>query len=1150
MRRTNPYIHTYYVNLRNGADIRRERQPLASGDKNADRFVVYLQDCGTAVSLDGAGVTGKVIRPDGETVPLTGSVVDGAAQITLDEYCYAVPGEIKLTVSVSAGDMVQSVLIVTMDVQTSETSVIVDNGVIGTLSELLAEIENMRAATDEAAAATRQALTAARAGEYLTRYPAELWAIGGLQPDTGGTNGMTTRWRSVMLAARDLLVDAPDGVLIEVFYFTVSDTSAISFLGMSDALSGGVRLEEHWMEGANAFRVRCRYEDDRTVTADDLSLVTIRSDDTGTIETVYEIGAITFSNGVAGLNPTRARTGYIPAEPLYIVPEDGYKYNAVYYDADKAFVSSEAAAMLTEARLLTIPDNAAYIRLVAAHADDRTLNSTYELAQYCGGHIRLYTMEAAAYQLAVINGIGAQAASNTQAIASLSTTVQAAAKTAAEGLALAQTVEGQQEALAARAAQTDALIGSGYPAVAIDGLWKIGGLQPDTGGTNTMTTRWRTDRYLPAGDYMICAPEGVVYNVFSYAAASGSSVSYLGMSDSISGNALLSELLLEGANAYLLRGAYEDNRTVTEDDLARITIRPMVEHALYPMYAAGTIIASTGVEKATQTRVRTDYLPAEPLYVVPEDGYKFLLVYYDADKTYVSSEAADWLSEPRMLTIPDRAAYLRVVAAYSDDRNAYGSAINSAYCCGWGVRLYTAQSTAYLAAHAEISNAQDDPYDAYLPDVPENIGVLNTILNMKQMAEVRYTPLATIPQKTTDLVAGTTYKGMVYSSSRPEMGFVPNCVSLHTYMTAIKNPNSYLYTVDLGELGNVNGHTYYGSVCSTMICAALGIKEVYQTAQWADIPGMTPLAWQSPHALKLGDVVCTKAMGHVLMVTDITRNKRGKIGTITTMETGSYLPYAKTFTPDEFVAAYPTESWVYYRYERIHEAKHVPSPYVAVEDEAAQTVVYNTAIIPRKGDKANWLAGVPVEIDVLEAGSYTSVEIYRDDALYSTVDIAALITLTDLPYGSYKARLTDGTATSDWCYWMVVDAVSTAVATGNPGEIKVDFSASNAAPVYVTWCLAADSYPEHISTPTAEELAAGSALCAYKAGSYKVRVAFETAYGIVHTVLPEAITVEGTPAPDMSGEMAIKAVSLTDWASITPDSSTIYLIYDDEEAAT
>ena len=208
MTTTNPYIHTYYVDLRNGADIRREKQPLASGDKNADVFLVHLQDGGKVVSLDGAAVTGKVIRADGQTVPLAGSVADGAAKITLDESCYAVPGEIKLTVTVSAGDVVQSVLIVTMDVQTSETGIVVDNGVIGTLSELLAEIENMRTATQEA----RETVDAANTALDKTASDAQA-AIAQAIRDT---DAAVTEIREVATHAAPPIVVEADGALVTI----------------------------------------------------------------------------------------------------------------------------------------------------------------------------------------------------------------------------------------------------------------------------------------------------------------------------------------------------------------------------------------------------------------------------------------------------------------------------------------------------------------------------------------------------------------------------------------------------------------------------------------------------------------------------------------------------------------------------------------------------------------------------------------------------------------------------------------------------------------------------------------------------------------------------------------------------------------------
>jgi hypothetical protein len=393
----------------------------------------------------------------------------------------------------------------------------------------------------------------------------------------------------------------------------------------------------------------------------------------------------------------------------------------------------------------------------------------------------------------------------------------------------------------------------------------------------------------------------------------------------------------------------------------------------------------------------------------------------------------------------------------------------------------------------------------YESDVPENIGVLNAILNFKQLVEVKYTTKGAIPHATNGFTAAGTFSGIPYSSTRPEALFVPNNVSFHTFMTAVQNPNSYLYTVDLGEMGNANGDTYYGAVCSTSAGYALGIVPIYSTHQWSSVPDMEVIENQSAYGLKLADTIVGK--GHVVMVTDITRNKRGKIGYITITEASNPRCHSTNYTPEELEQKYPIADYTYCRYKKLYAAKHTQSPYVAVEDEIPETVTYNTSIIPRKGDKANWLCGTKVEIDVLTPANYTNVEIYKDDVLFETKPIASLITLEGLAYGSYKARLTDGTNVSDWCYWMMVDAVSVATAVGSNGQANVSFSASNATPLYVQWADGSTNGTVHVNELSEEEIAVGNAVCTHTAGSYKIRVAFRTEYGIIHSTLPNAITV-------------------------------------------
>lgn len=538
---------------------------------------------------------------------------------------------------------------------------------------------------------------------------------------------------------------------------------------------------------------------------------------------------------------------------------------------------------------------------------------------------------------------------------------------------------------------------------------------------------------------------------------------------------------------HFLEAAIAENKAAIAENIGHINAlsNSIFNKTLDVDFISGGIQVSTdGTNNALNTRIRTDFIDEINLKITTSDDVKVSLCFYTANGAYISG--ASYENTPVLYAItvaPEGAWKVRIVAAYITNE--------------------VITDVDVLASKIEIKSATTET--EYKNDIPENIGVLNAILNYKQLIEVEYETLGVIPHVTDGFMKVGKYRGIPYSSTRFEASFVPNNVSLHTFLTAVKNPNSYLYTVDLGEQGNINGDTYYGAVCSTSIGYAFNLIPMYSTHQWATIPDMEIIENQSAYGLKLCDTIVGE--GHVVMVTDITRNKRGKIGYITISEAVNPRVKSTNYTPEKLEERFPPADYTYCRYKKLYAVKHTQSPYVAVEDETPQEVTYNTAIIPRRGDKANWLVGTDVEIDVLEAGSYTSVEIYKDDALLATKDIAALITLSGLGYGSYKARLTDGTNTSEWCYWMMVDAVSTAVPVGSDGKINVSFSASNATPLYVQWASGTSNGTVHITELSTAEVAAGSAECTYQSGSYKPRVAFRTEYGIILSVLPEAITV-------------------------------------------
>lgn len=153
-----PMLHVYYINLRNGTVQQKIAKPLSGGSINADQFEIHLQDCGRIVDLSSATVIGAVYRSDNSVVPLTAVAKDDAVLITLDKYCYAIPGMITLKVKIADEGILRTALSISMTVDEPDSAVIINNETLGTLSELVEAIDSM----DTAAAEAQQVVDRAR----------------------------------------------------------------------------------------------------------------------------------------------------------------------------------------------------------------------------------------------------------------------------------------------------------------------------------------------------------------------------------------------------------------------------------------------------------------------------------------------------------------------------------------------------------------------------------------------------------------------------------------------------------------------------------------------------------------------------------------------------------------------------------------------------------------------------------------------------------------------------------------------------------------------------------------------------------------------------------------------------------------------------
>lgn len=129
------------------------RSTIGEGDANGLRVGARVTSLGDPVSLDGQCV-GKVIRADGATVPLTGTITGNMAYVVLDQSSCMITGPIQVAVMWVRGNDVTTLVIAYGTVVRTETGADVQpSEPIPDLTELLAEIDAMRDATAAANAA-------------------------------------------------------------------------------------------------------------------------------------------------------------------------------------------------------------------------------------------------------------------------------------------------------------------------------------------------------------------------------------------------------------------------------------------------------------------------------------------------------------------------------------------------------------------------------------------------------------------------------------------------------------------------------------------------------------------------------------------------------------------------------------------------------------------------------------------------------------------------------------------------------------------------------------------------------------------------------------------------------------------------------------
>ena len=355
-------------------------------------------------------------------------------------------------------------------------------------------------------------------------------------------------------------------------------------------------------------------------------------------------------------------------------------------------------------------------------------------------------------------------------------------------------------------------------------------------------------------------------------------------------------------------------------------------------------------------------------------------------------------------------------------------------------------------------NIDDVEFDGFASkevfhDQPENDGVANALAKARLIAGVEWIPLKEVPS-----VYGYTYPvgeqrvGLPYSLAQKVNGYVGLDVSFYTFLTAVHNPFSVMYTENLSfdPYYGFDCAPYYGSVCATSVWYALGFLAPYYTSAIDGISALEKKEALSADSIKLCDVLWSK--GHVAMVYDIVREVDGTICAVSVFET-TRIDRADsriiTYSAKGFNDRWNRVKWVIYRPKDLSVNSFLErNSFNAETRRIIPLFAYNNDVCTSRGDRVAYAAGENVIINILNT-DYDQLELYHNDELFEKRKICSESEIfQNLPYGDYKARIVNDSQTSDFTYFEVIDVNVSYTLSSN--KVTVYFSSKNGTPEFMS----------------------------------------------------------------------------------------------------
>lgn len=244
------------------------------------------------------------------------------------------------------------------------------------------------------------------------------------------------------------------------------------------------------------------------------------------------------------------------------------------------------------------------------------------------------------------------------------------------------------------------------------------------------------------------------------------------------------------------------------------------------------------------------------------------------------------------------------------------------------------------------------------------------------MSRVKWTPVADgMPMRGGYFEAGTEYTGVPYSSVKSEGRYIGFDIFLKTFLAAVENPHSVLYTENLyGEV--TNAECYYGKVCSSYTSYALqcGIWYLSRLHGPPYRNGVTLVKLQSAQSAKRGDIIFTppRPGSHIEMVTDVTRNGDGRVTHVRVEESRPLTTKNTNRSAADFDSHIASKNRKLYRITDLdawREGNRAESFLFPNYAEDSATAAINRVLLLDRGDWVPYQMGQAVKFNVMDRDS-------------------------------------------------------------------------------------------------------------------------------------------------------------------------------------